>query len=78
MIAPTIGPTRQEIDFAQQLEAVIATDPLAGWIFMADQLNTHKSESLVRLVARHGNLSLKLGEKGKSGILASRESRAAF
>lgn len=78
MIAPTIGSTRKEIDFAQHIEAVIATDLRGGWIFITDQLNTHKSESLVRLVARHGNLSLELGKKGKSGILASMESRAAF
>ena len=78
VIAPTIGPTRTESDFAQHIEAVIATDSLAGWTFIVDQLNTHKSETLVRLVARHCHLILKLGEKGKSGILASMESRAAF
>jgi len=43
-----------------------------------DQLNTHKSETLVRLVARHCNLTVELGDKGKSGILTSMESRAAF
>ncbi len=47
-------------------------------ILILDQLNTHKSETLVRLVARHCNLTLELGEKGQSGILASMESRAAF
>lgn len=78
VIAPTIGPTRTESDFAQHIEAVIATDSLAGWTLIVDQLNTHKSETLVRLVARHCHLILKLGEKGKSGILASMESRAAF
>jgi transposase len=78
VIAPTIGLTPTESDFAQHIEAVIATDPQAGWTFILDQLNTHKSETLVRLVARHCNLTLELGEKGKSGILASMESRATF
>ncbi len=78
VIAPTIGATRTEKDFAQHIEAVIATDPQAGWCFIVDQLNTHKSETLVRLVSRHCNLTLELGEKGQSGILASMESRAAF
>ena len=65
-------------DFAQHIKAVIATAPKDGWIFIADQLNTHKSETLVRLVAAECDLNLELGEKGKSGILCSMESRAAF
>lgn len=44
-----------------------------------DQLNTHKSESLVRLFAKHLNISEdSLGEKGKHGILENMETRAAF
>ncbi len=78
VIAPTIGPTRTERDLAQHIEAVIATDPQAGWCFIVEQLNTHKSETLVRLVARHCNLTLDLGEKGQSGILTSMKSREAF
>ena len=78
IIAPTLGPTRTERDFAQHIEAVIETDPRAGWTFILDQLNTHKSETLVRLVARHCDITVELGEKGKSGILASMEFRAAF
>ncbi len=65
-------------DFAQHIKAVIATAPKDGWIFIADQLNTHKSETLVRLVAAECDLNLELGEKGKSGILCSMQSRAAF
>ena len=79
LIGATLGPTRTEIDFAEHIKAVIASDPQAkGWIFIADQLNTHKSETLVRLVARQDNSTIDLGVKGKSGILASMESRAAF
>ena len=46
--------------------------------FVVDQLNTHKSETLVRLVARPCGLALELGVKGKSGILQSMPTRAAF
>ena len=43
-----------------------------------DQLNTHKSEALVRLVADQCGLKEDLGIKGKSGIRQSMETRAAF
>ena len=78
LIAANLGPTRTEVDFAHHIKAVIATAPQAGWVFIADQLNTHKSEALVRLVAHQCDLTLELGHKGKSGILASMESRAIF
>ena len=45
---------------------------------MVDQLNTHKSETLVRLVAQREACSLSLGQKGRSGILKSMASRMAF
>jgi transposase len=78
VIAPSLGPTRTEKDFAAHIDKTIASDPDAEWIFVADQLNTHKSESLVRLVARHCKIEVDLGIKGKSGILKSMETRAAF
>jgi len=78
IITASVGPTRKEEDFADHIEAVIASEPKAGWIFIVDQLNTHKSETLVRLVAQHCGLETELGEKGKSGILQSMPSRAAF
>lgn len=78
IIAYSVGPTRTEDDFADHIEAVIATDPEARWIFVVDQLNTHKSEALVKLVARHCGIETALGVKGKRGILASMPSRAAF
>ena len=78
IIAPSIGPTRTEADFAAQITQTIQTDPEAVWIFITDQLNTHQSEALVRLVAAHCGIQEDLGRKGKSGHLATIKSRAAF
>jgi len=74
----TISPTRSEADFTGHVEATVATDPAARWIFVSDCLNTHVSESLVRLVAKHCNITQDLGEKGKSGILKSMATRKEF
>jgi transposase len=78
VITPTIGPTRTEEDFATHIAQTIATDREAVWIFLVDQLNTHQSEALVRLVATACARRADLGVKGKSGILASMASRKAF
>jgi transposase len=78
LVAPSIGPTRKEPDFAAHIEQTVATDPDASWIFIVDQLNTHQSEMLVRLVARRCQIEDDLGQKGKSGILKSMPSRSAF
>ena len=78
ILAPTLGPTRDEKDFARHIEETIATDREAGWIFVADNLTTHCSESLVRLVAKHEALEIELGAKRKSGILFDVESRREF
>jgi len=50
----------------------------APWIFILDQLNTHKSASLVEYVAEACNLTIDLGEKGKSGILKNMITRSSF
>jgi transposase len=78
VIAPSLGPTRTEEDFARHLAATIDTDPQAPWIFVMDQLNIHKSESLVRLLAERCDLDIDLGVKGQSGILHSMPTRVAF
>ena len=78
IIAPTLGETRTEEDFATHIEQTVATDPMAGWVFIADNLNTHQSESLVRYVAEACGIEDDLGEKEKRGVLKSQESRAQF
>lgn len=79
ILSPTVGPTRTEQDFAAHIERTVDTDPDARWVFITDQLNTHQSESLVRLVARRCGIEQDgLGVKGKSGILKSMERRATF
>jgi len=78
IIAPTLGPTRNEQDFVAHVEQTVATDPFAGWVFVVDNLNTHQSESLVLYVAEACGIKEDLGEKEKRGVLKSQESRAAF
>jgi putative transposase len=80
LIAPHAGPTRTEADFLAHVQAVVASDPTATrWHIVADNLDTHRSASLVRWVADLSGLGgLDLGVKSKAGILASRQSRAAF
>jgi DDE superfamily endonuclease len=74
----SLDETRNENDFTKHIAEIIATKPDDEWIFVTDQLNTHKSESLVRLIATCCGIDVDLGVKGKSGILHSMESRAAF
>lgn len=51
VIAPSVGGTRTEADFATHISQTIDIDRNGEWIFITDQLNIHQSESLVRLVA---------------------------
>jgi transposase len=79
VVAPSAGPTRTEADFLAHIERTLATDPAATrWHFVVDNLDIHRSESLVRFVAAHSGLDLDLGVKGQSGVLARRQTRAAF
>lgn len=78
MSAPTISATRTEADFVAHIDQTVATDPAAEWIFIIDQLNTHQSEGLVCFVAEACGITEDLGIKGKSGILESMATRAAF
>jgi transposase len=80
VIVPSWGPTRTEQDALAHLQRLIASDPqVRKWHIILDNLNTHQSESLVRWIAElEGIAPETLGVKGKSGILQSMESRAAF
>jgi hypothetical protein len=79
IVAPMIQPQRKEEDYLAHISSVISFFPDDKHIFIMDNLNTHMSESLVRLVAKIENIDEStLGVKGKSGILKSMKSRAKF
>jgi transposase len=73
------GDTRTEGDFVATIHHLVETHPgKEVYHFVADQLNTHKSESLVRYVAEYCGIEDDLGVKGKEGILKSMQSREQF
>lgn len=75
----SVGDTRTEADLAAHLSALIAQHAEATKLHLVmDCLNTHQSEAVVRLVADLESEPIELGEKGKSGILQSMTTRAAF
>jgi DDE superfamily endonuclease len=78
VVAPTRGPSRTEKDCAAPIAQPIAPDPEAPWLWIVDQRNTHKSEALVRLVARVCGSTEELGEKAHRGSVPSMPTRAAF
>ncbi|PSB02321.1 IS630 family transposase [Merismopedia glauca CCAP 1448/3] len=79
ILEPTCGDSRTESDFALNIRRIVEAEPdVKKWNLIMDCLNTHFSESLVRLVAEKEGLKLDLGVKGESGVLKSMKSRAAF
>jgi hypothetical protein len=58
VITPTLEATRTEEDFAGHIARTVASDAEAGWIFVADNLTTHVSETLVRYVPRNAPLRM--------------------
>jgi transposase len=78
VVSPSIGETRTEADFAAHIDRTIETDPEGIWVFVADQLDTHLSATLVELIARRCGIADDLGVKGSHGILKSKKTRRTF
>jgi len=75
----TLSDRRTEEDLTAFLETLITSQsPQTKWEIVTDNLNTHLSEGLVRLVARHCDIDIELGKKGKKGILKTRFTRQQF
>lgn len=70
--------TRGNEDFLSFIKKRVSTDPQGQWIFIADQLNIHKSSDLVRWVAQECGIKENLGVERKHGIIESMKTRAEF
>lgn len=75
-----LGPSRNEQDYAQFIQQTVESFPVMDKIvILADQLNTHVSETLVRWMAELEEYEpAELGVKDKSGILHNMKTRKAF
>lgn len=79
-VVANVADTRTEADFVAFLDELFTTaSPITVWRVVCDNLNTHMSEGVVRLVARVCHIdAATLGRKGRHGVLANRASRQAF
>lgn len=74
-----MNPTRTEDDFLFFVKQTVSKIPKEERIiFLLDQLNTHKSATLVEWIAKQENFKEPLGKKGYKGILKSMKSRMTF
>lgn len=83
IMKPIVSQQRTEKDFLLNIQELVNTDPKAEWIFILDQLNTHKSDSLVRWIAKmidyQGDLGINCrGRRRGKGILCNMNSRMTF
>lgn len=79
ILAPALGPTRNEADFLAHIQTLVATDPqVRRWHIVCDNLNTHQSASLVEWIAEISEITTDLGVKGETGVLALQDRRAVF
>jgi transposase len=80
VIHHTVQETRNNDDFADFIEEMLRDDRDGKWVIVVDNLNTHCSEALVRLIARQEGINEStLGDKKKrKGILGSMRSRKEF
>jgi transposase len=79
ILLTTVNDTRNEHDFVEHVRQLLKLYPeVTRWHFIVDNLNIHRSESLVRLVAEESDLAIDLGRKHRDGILRDQKRRAAF
>lgn len=74
----TQGDTRNEKDYLKHIQQIVERHPEDKHIIICDQLNTHKSASLVKWIAEQIEYKEDLGVKRKTGILCSMKSRMEF
>lgn len=80
VVEPSLSKRRTEADFLEHCRRLVESDKEARkWHLISDCLNVHQSESLVLWIGEMEGIEREeLGEKGKSGILKSQESRRQF
>ncbi len=78
IVSGRLLPTRKSEDFLTFIQSRVETDPFGKWVFIMDQLNTHKSPEMVRWIAKQCGIKCDLGVARKRGILESMKTRQSF